>query len=94
MYCGARARVRVKKLKIEIYLNNTAKIIQIWYREQRQKLADWALNQSRLIYVTQVGAICKMQAMYRGLLVRRYFPMGNARTSSVFSCKNGYDWII
>tara|TARA_B100000780_G_C21118813_1_gene452981 strand:- start:89 stop:3121 length:3033 start_codon:yes stop_codon:yes gene_type:complete len=74
MVRGARARVRVKKLKIEIYLNNTAKIIQIWYREQRQKLADWALNQSRLIYVTQVGAICKMQAMYRGLLVRRYFP--------------------
>ena len=71
---GARARMRVKKLIEMNYRNAKATLIQIWYRELRQKLAEYALNMSREIYKTQLGVIIKVQALYRGLLVRRYYP--------------------
>jgi hypothetical protein len=73
MVRGARARLRVKKLKLKNYRNDKATIIQEWYREVRQKLAAYALRMSRSIYMTQLGVIKKVQAMYRGVLVRRYF---------------------
>ena len=71
---GARARIRVRKLKQQRFKKQNAIVIQEWYREVRQKLAAYALKMSREIYQTQLGAIVKVQALYRGLLVRRYFP--------------------
>jgi hypothetical protein len=70
---STRARMRVRKIR-EINLRNTkAKIIQVWFRELRQALADYALKMSREIYKTRLGTIVKVQALYRGLLVRRYY---------------------
>ena len=71
---GARARLRVRRIRIQRHREANAKIIQEWFKEVKERLAAWRLKQSRAIYKTQVGAIRKMQANYRGILARRKYP--------------------
>ncbi len=71
---GARARVRVRQIRVDNHRQACAKVIQEWFREVRVRLAAWRVRQSRLIYVTQVAVIVRIQALHRGRLARRHYP--------------------
>jgi hypothetical protein len=71
---GARARLRVQNIIKENLRHEKAIIIQEWFRDLRQKLSDYAKKMSREIYKTRLGTIVIVQALYRGLLVRRHYP--------------------
>lgn len=52
---GARARLRVRRIKLQRHREEHACVLQEWWREVVERLRSWRLKQSRAIYKTQVS---------------------------------------